>query len=355
MGKISPARRIFSIFFGVLFCLVLIVSIFWIPVQKVLLQPDVYKQALQDQGFYRVYPQMVTGLLFGETSSSMLGNSLNQITSRLDQEKVDQFIFSMIPPTWFQDQLNANLDRVFAFLNGSGETLSLGVDLGGIKTNLAEEGNIRGLIQLLPECTASDLTSLLSLLGGEKNIPFCRFPDSVVGVVYPIIQPIVMNMIAQIPDSIPLTSVSLESNGSPTALVTFVQIARNASTIGTTLAILGILLLVAMILISGPGWKAKIQTTGIVLLSAGSAGLVMLLILWLGLNSSAAAIVHAAVSYLPGEVGGVITGVYLQVANNYVMVAALIGFGILVLGVVLYVVSRTLFKDHSVAGPSGDL
>ena len=110
-----------------------------------------------------------------------------------------------------------------------------------------------------------------------------------------------------------------------------------------------------MILISGPGWKAKIQTTGIVLLAAGSAGLVMLLILWLGLNSSAAAIVHAAVSSLPGEVGGVITGVYLQVANNYVMVAALIGFVILVLGVVLYVVSRTLFKDHSVAGPSGDL
>ena len=110
------------------------------------------------------------------------------------------------------------MDRLFGFLHESEDTLSLGVDLNGFKNNLGQENSVRGIIQLLPVCTTADLAGLLSLLGGEKNLPLCRFPDEVMGLVYPIIQPFILNMVAQIPDQIPLITLSLQSPNTPSRI-----------------------------------------------------------------------------------------------------------------------------------------
>ncbi len=215
MDKKSPVRNIFSVIIGVLLGLVLLFGIFWVPIQKVLMQPDAYKQAFQDQGLYRVYPLLISGVLSGDSSSNFLGDGLGQLTSKLDQDRLNDFIFSMVPPEWFQEQVDLNLDRLFGFLHGSEDTLSLGVDLNGFKNNLGQENSVRGVIQLLPVCTTADLAGLLSLLGGEKNLPLCRFPDEVMGLVFPVIQPFILNMVAQIPDQIPLITLSLQSPNTP--------------------------------------------------------------------------------------------------------------------------------------------
>ncbi len=347
MDRKSSVRGTLSILTGVLLGLILLIEIFWVPVQKVLLQPDVYKQAFQDQGFYRLTPLLVTSFMTGDESSNLLGNSLSQLTSQLDQLHLNQLVLSIIPPDWIQQQVNSNLDKVFAFLHGSGDSISLGVDLSGIKTSLGQAESIQGLIQMLPACTATDLTKLLSLFGGDKDIPFCRFPDEVMGIVNPIVQPFVLNMVNQIPDQIPLISFSLHSSGIPSTVVTFVNLVRNSTVTSTILILLSVLLLTALIWVSSPGWRIKIRNCGIVLLAAGSAGLVMDFLLWLGSNSGAANLIHSATSALPGEIGEVITGIYLQIANNFVMVAALTGFVVLTCGVILFVISRTMFKDQA--------
>jgi hypothetical protein len=347
MNKKSPVRNIFSVIIGVLLGLILLFGIIWVPIQKVLMQPDAYKQASQDQGLYRVYPILISGVLSGDSSSNILGDGLGQLTSKLDQDRLNDFIFSMVPPEWFQEQVDLNLDRVFGFLHGSEDTLSLGVDLNGFKNNLGQENSVRGVIQLLPVCTTADLAGLLSLLGGEKNLPLCRFPDEVMGLVFPVIQPFILNMVSQIPDQIPLITLSLQSPNTPPGLVTFVNLVRNSNTISGILIGLNILLLTALVLVSTPGWKIKIRNCGIVFLAAGTAGLVLDFIFWLGINSGTNGVITSATSAFPADIGEVITGIYLQIANSFVMVASLAGFIVLTSGVILFVISRTILKSQS--------
>lgn len=347
MDKKYPLRNIISVIIGVLLGITLFLGIFWVPVQKVLLQQNTYKLAFQDQGLYRVYPLLLGGVISGDSSVNFLGNGIGQLTSQLDQDRFKEFIFNLVPPDWFQQQVDSNLDRVFTFLHGSEDELSLGMDLSGIKNRFGQEESIQGLIQLLPACTTTDLAKLLSLFGGDTNLPLCRFPDEVMELVYPLINPFVMNMVAQIPDQIPLMTISLQSPSTPSAILTFVNLVRNSTTISSVLLGLTILLIVALVLVSTPGWKTKIRNLGIVLLAAGITGLVIDLILWFGVNSGAAGKIRSAVSAFPVEIGEVLTGIFLQITNGFVMVAALSGFIVLTCGVILFVVSRSLIKGQS--------
>lgn len=344
MDRKSPLRGILSIITGILLGLVLLIGIYWVPVQKVLLQPEAYKQAFQDQGLYRLTPLLITEFISGDSYSKLLGNSLGGLTSQLDQKQLEGFISSLIPPDWIQQQVDSNLNKVFEFLHGSENSITLGVDLSGIKSSLEQEGSIQGLIQMLPACTASDLAKLLSLFGGDKNIPLCRFPENVMGIIYPIIQPFILNMVAQIPDQIPLTTFSLQSSETSPTLVSFVNFVRNSSEITTILIVLCLLFLGALIWVSTPGWKTKIRNSGIVFLTAGGVGLLTDLILWLKLNSSAANTIHSAGAASPVKIGEVITGFYLQIGNNFVTVAALVAFVVFTCGVILFVISRMMFK-----------
>jgi hypothetical protein len=154
-------------------------------------------------------------------------------------------------------------------------------------------------------------------------------------------------MVAQIPDEIPLITISLQSPNTPPGLVTFIYLIRNSNTISSILIGLSILLFTALVLVSTPGWKIKIRNCGIVLIAAGTTGLVLDFFLWLGINSGTTGVITSTTSAFPADIGEVITGIYLQIANSFVMVASLAGFIVLTSGVILFVISRTVLRSQS--------
>jgi hypothetical protein len=344
--KISHStRKILAIIDGVLLSIVLIIGIFWVPFNKVILQPDAYKQAFVDQGLYNVFPGLVSEYLSGNSSNELLGGSLSQITSTLDPETVNQFMLGLIPPEWFQNQVDTNLTSLFAFINGKTENAQFFLDLVPIKDKLGTNESIKKLILLLPSCTFSDLSKLLSMVGGEGSLPLCRFPDDVMNIVYPLVQPYLIEMISTLPNQIPLTSISVNQSNSSGWIFGLIMILRKASNYSLILGILVIALLGIMILISYPGMKRALRYIGIPLIIAGSVGLALNLLIWIGINTSGITFIQTGIGGASAIISDVIGRIFQQLMNNYVMVAALMGFLNLVCGVILYVISRLKIRD----------
>lgn len=338
-------RKILAILDGALLSIVLIIGIFWVPFNKVILQPDAYKQAFIDQGLYNVFPGLVSEFLSGNSSNELLGGSLGQITSNLDPEIVNQFILELIPPEWFQNQVDTNLTVLFSFINGKTENAQFFLDLAPIKEELGSDGSIKKLILLLPSCTISDLAKLLSMVRGEGSLPLCRFPDAVMNIVYPLVQPYLLNMISSLPDQIPLTSISVNQTNSNGWIFGLIMILRQASNYSLILGILVIAFLAIMILISYPGMKRIFRYLGIPLIIAGSVGLALNLLIWIGINTSGITFIQTGFGGASAIIADVIGRIFQQLVNNFVIVAALMGFLILVCGVILYVISRYKIRD----------
>ena len=345
MEQPGKARKVFATIVEVTLILMVVLSILWFPVQKVLLNPAVYQQAISDQGFYQAFPSLVSGFLSGEASQKVLGDSLSQITSRVDAARVNQFILGIIPPEWFRQQVDAGISNLFSFITGSSDQFSLSLDFSAVKAGMTSDENLRGMIAILPPCSINDLAGLLSLLGGDGNLPLCRFPDDVMNTVFSLIKPLLAGMVSQLPDEIPLIAKTISIETLPSALRFPLALARNAGNITTGLLILDLALLAALILLSSPGARAKLRNPGIALIIAGAAGLILDLTLWIASNSVAAAKLAAGLSRLPTEFSQVIVGIYLQVVNNALMVEALASFVVLAIGVILFVISRFIVRE----------
>jgi hypothetical protein len=341
----NSARKILAIIDGALLSIVLIIGIFWVPFIKVILQPDAYKQAFVDQGLYNVFPGLVSEYLSGNSSNELLGVSLNQITSNLNPETVNQFMLGLIPSEWFQNQVDTNLTSLFAFINGKTENAQFFLDLVPIKDKLGSDESIKKLIVLLPSCTFSDLSKLLSMVGGEGSLPLCRFPDEVMNIVYPLVQPYLLNMISSLPNQIPLTSIAVNQTNSSGWIFGLILILRQASNYSLILEILVIAFLGIIILISYPGMKRTFRYIGIPLIIAGSVGLALDLLVWIGINTSGISFIQTGFGGASVIFADVIGRIFQQLMNNFTIVAALMGFLVLVCGVILYVISRPKIRD----------
>jgi hypothetical protein len=340
MNLSNSTRKILAIIDGAFLSIVLIIGIFWVPFNKVILQPDAYRQAFIDQGLYNAFPGLVSEYLSGNSSNELLGDSLGQITSTLDPEIVNQFILGLIPPEWFQNQVDTNLTALFSFINGKTENAQFFLDLVPIKNKLGSDESIKKLIMLLPSCTVSDLAKLLSMVGGEGSLPLCRFPDEVMNIVYPLAEPYLLNLISGLPNQIPLTSISVNQINSSGWIFGLIFLLRQAANYSLILGILVIAFLVIMILISYPGMKRTLRYLGIPLIIAGSVGMALNLLIWIGINTSGVAFIQTGFGGASAIIADVIGRIFQQLMNNYVMVAALMGFLILVCGVILFVISR---------------
>ena len=345
MNLSHSTRKILAVIDGVFLSIVLIIGVFWVPFNKVILQPDAYKQAFVDQGLYNAFPTLVSEYLSGNSSNELLGDSLGQITSNLDPEIVNQFIIGLIPPEWFQNQVDTNLTTLFAFINGKTENAQFFLDLAPIKDKLGRDESIQKLILLLPSCTISDLTKLLSLVGGEGSLPLCRFPDEVMNIVYPLVQPYLLNMISSLPNQIQLTSISVNQINSSGWIFGLIMLLRQAANYSLILGILIVAFLGIMILISYPGIQRTLRYIGIPLIIAGSVGLALNLLFWIGINTSGITFIQTGFGGASSIIADVIARIFQQLMNNYVMVAALTGFLILVCGVILFVISRPKIRD----------
>lgn len=344
MKSQSTVRLVFIVFLEAILILTLLAAVVWIPAQKVFLQPEVYQQALADQGLYQYVPSLVSGYLSGDSSKAIVGDQLAAITSRLDQTQWNQFILDVISPEWLRGQVEKNVDRVFDLLGGESDSLNISLDLSGIKTTLSSDASIQNMLRLLPACSASDLTKLLNLLNGSTDIPFCRFPDNIMDAIYPAVKPLILSTMEGIPSQLPVFSYTYNDEGSIFPLSIF-SFTRNVRLINTVLIVFLVIEFVGLILISKPGKKPKVRNPGLALFIAGFIALFLDLLFWAAANTSLIGIAQSRLSIFPEEFSKILANIFLQVANSYAVIEAIAALLILTLGVALFIISRTLIKD----------
>jgi len=338
-------RKILTITSGTILGIILVFGIFWVPFMKVILQPNAYYQAFQDQGLYQVFPRLISEYLSENSSNQILGDSFNQVTSKLDPEIVNQFILGLTPPEWFQVQIDTNLAFLFAFINGETDSVNFFIDLVPIRNNLESDESIKNLIMLLPPCTVTDLAQLLNTLGGEVSLPICRFPDQVMNIVFPLVQPYLLGLVSTIPDQIPLTAISSQQSDSDGWILGLIIFLRKSRDFSTLLAILAAIFIGLLILFSYPGLKRIMRNIGFPLITAGSTGLALIALIWIGFNTSGLTFFLGSFSAFPAVLMEVISRIFMQIMSNYLAVATMMGFVVLVSGVILYVLSRSKKTD----------
>jgi len=346
MKEPSPARKVSTIIIGIFFSISLVFMILWVPFQKVLLQPEPYKQAFTDQGLYQVYPELLSNALAGEASSNLLGGSLDQLTAKMDPMAVDQFVIGMIPPDWFQSQVDSNMDLFFSFLIGNTDQVVLKFDLSAIKMKLQQDASVLSILKLLPACTTADLTQLLGVITGQGNIPICRVPDQLINLALPLVKPLVASMVAQIPDQVPIISLTVDNLAAGGGLLSLILVIRELVKMNWIFSLLPALFFIGLVLISQPGWKARFRNVGICLIIAGSIGLTLDLLFWVRINSIWTVEIERYMSTFSVQFGQIAGGIFRQVLSTYATEAAMMGFVVLVIGIILYIISRTMVKGQ---------
>ena len=166
---------------GVLFVLIFSISLPIYTFSHSLTDPDLYLNALADQGLYAKSPQ-----LFGQQmdfwvntlkSKTFIAEFFFQNVRQSDWEIVAE---NIITPEWFKSQTESLVDQLFAYINGDQSTLKLNVTLTGVKERLGGQIGFDTYLQIVnskPECNETELIQWL-LSPVIDLLPICKLPEN---------------------------------------------------------------------------------------------------------------------------------------------------------------------------------
>lgn len=153
--------------------LTLLTPAFW---EGLLIRQRVYAQ-LSDLAVDGIFEQAPTG--FEEEGGGPSGSEGPSVAAELEgkfgRQAFEEFFDTLIPPAWVQQQIEQNIEAMFAWLEGETPYPYLRVDLSDIGERLnSEEGQeaLRSLLSRLPPCELGE-----EFATQEELLPHCRPPD----------------------------------------------------------------------------------------------------------------------------------------------------------------------------------
>jgi hypothetical protein len=164
---------------------------------------ETYKQAFKEQGLYAQAPSLIANLMIESANEPGKATVLSTV---LNKDELAFVISSLLPPAEIEAMTNGALDSTFAFI--SGETDSVVISLLPIKQNMAGEGGLRALTQILqtqPDCTMEQLLQMgAGLLSPNSGLMMCNPPQEVLQMVMPLIESQLQFMTSGIPNELTL-------------------------------------------------------------------------------------------------------------------------------------------------------
>jgi hypothetical protein len=233
-------NQINTLIFAVLFVLTGIVSIFLFASGWILTNPERYKEALWESGFYPRVPSIAaeqTASFFNNESCQVDPKSCSDYYPFYEGDEIPPFlkdlpenvwvnIFSeILTSKWAQEQSERILDQYFSYLNGELSNFSVEISLEYPKERLRGEPGERVFHYILSAqspCSAEILLRMVSaaLQGASlEALPLCRIPEEFTGHFSLQINQIMEIVAASFPDQINIgedqTPPVVESNPQP--------------------------------------------------------------------------------------------------------------------------------------------
>ena len=280
-SRLTTLARVLAAGMALLFVLACPASLLMLTLERVALNPDTYKGALLNMGFYDQLPAMMAGALNDSISQDPTDN---QALSGLSRADLQGIVGALITPDWAQQQTERVIDQVFTWLGQEGTDLHVTVSMTNVKQRLAGAAGKQIIVTIInswPPCTDAQMLAVTAAAaqGSLGGLPDCRPPAAMMETITPYLSGEASQAADLIPDSIDLA----EPNGQPSHIAP-ANDPRPALHIAQWVAwlspLLPLLLILAVAALAVRSWRGLAIWVGIPLLVAAVAGgLIALLML----------------------------------------------------------------------------
>jgi hypothetical protein len=172
-------QRVLALMLAILTTVLLLLSVNTLNLRLTLLNPAFLK-GLPVR--YRVYERL-PGLAIDVTLEEMARGGGEEVVAEMERvlgrEALEGFVEALVPPAWVQQQVEQNIDVVFAWLEGETAYPDLRLELGELREQMIEKNLREALLRLLahlPPCESE-----YDFYSGDY--PHCRPSDAVLDMV----------------------------------------------------------------------------------------------------------------------------------------------------------------------------
>ncbi len=350
---IAPIRKTLATISGVLLVICLIPSIYFVAVEKVLLQPETYTQAFADQKLYQQLPKMLFTQLVSANSRSENLESVGQSLIRFPPDQLEMLIQMVFDKVQIESQITTFFNQAWQLITLQSDQSNLKFDLSVIKNELSGENGkilLHDFFKTLPPCSTADLAQALKYnpFDSESALPLCGLPDEILTLVLPFTQTMVQGAFSILPDQITVAEIGTDQQALIHIPASYIKLYGGFRSVLIVLPILCIVILAPIILLTLPDLTNILRFISVPLMTAGIISLVLTTIFYILLNSKILNDFHVLVSKLPADLIQALTEIIRQIGTSFTLTAGLAGSAIFIAGVIGWVASNWL-PAHSEA------
>jgi len=140
---------------------------------------------------------------YDPTLQARTSNKVLVLLTFINVDTLETLIAAMLPPEELQALTENTLDQAFAYANGEQAAISL--SFANVKQELAGPAGLQAILKLdqeQPACSSQYLLAILAgLKAGNVSLSLCRLPDELLALAAPLIQEVLKEAAAQIPNS----------------------------------------------------------------------------------------------------------------------------------------------------------
>ncbi len=207
-------RRSIGVILAGLAVILLTISACTVGVRSAVFNPDTYKDAFENQNFYReIIPLALPAILESaerEANDSNNPIDFNNLSNTLSQEDWQIISDQLIPADWLQTQVEGTVDVVFLAFEGDFSGVGSSINFDPVIRRLSGDtafGVAEYVISVAPDCTSLQIEQLEDASQGDvNNIPLCNPPDSLL----PVSQTLVTSWLNQLGELLDQQRISLD-------------------------------------------------------------------------------------------------------------------------------------------------